>query len=139
MNKDELINKAQELQIEVPEKATKDEISDLIKVAEHPILTKAITALDEELKAEKQAAEDKAEAFDKATAIIEELTAKVETLSKESASKKGATYKDGKDVYEFMVERFRFKGEQYKTVDAVKDDALMQAIIESKFIHLKKQ
>lgn len=136
MNKDELIQRAQELQIEVPERATNAQITDLIKVAEHPILDKAVKALDAELKAEKEAHDLTTEALEKANTVIESLTAKVEALGAEGASKKGATYQDGKDNYEFKVETFRFKGEKHKAEEAVKNDALMQALIESKFIHL---
>ncbi|WP_028890867.1 hypothetical protein [Tenacibaculum sp. 47A_GOM-205m] len=40
--------------------------------------------------------------------------------------------------YQFLVDSFRFKGNKHKSVEAVKDESLMKALIEAKFSGLKK-
>ena len=125
MNKEELIARAQELDVQVPEGATNKDIETLIKVAEHPILKDALKSLDVSY----------AEAKEENAA----LTAKVEALTEAVKAQQGPTVKVGKDVYEFKVANFRFKGEQYTAKEAVKNAALIEKLIEAKFINLEKQ
>ena len=117
MNKKQLISRSEALQIEVPEGATNAEISDLIKIAEHPILTKDLAAKTEEL------------------SILKEKLTKASTSP---VVKKGATYKNEEGTYEFTVANFRFKGQKYTAAEAVENEDLMETLISAKFIHLKK-
>ncbi|MBE7688447.1 hypothetical protein G1K66_08495 [Tenacibaculum finnmarkense] len=116
-----LIAKAQELQIEVPENATEKEIVDLIKVAEHPILTEnlaeaneIILGLEDDLKAE-----------------IQKNTKKVPVDLLLYKSKKGISY-------ELKVPSFRFQGEKHISKEVNTNVELMEALIKAKFIHLKQ-
>lgn len=116
-----LIAKAQELQVEVPENATEKEIVDLIKVAEHPILTEnlaeaneIILGLEADLKAE-----------------IQKNTKKVPVELCLYRSKKGISY-------ELQVASFRFQGEKHISKEANTNVELMEALIKAKFVHLKQ-
>lgn len=131
MNKEQLLARAQELQIEVPEGATNKQIDDLIKIAEHPALAKAVKQLDDDIK-------EHAGVVDALNAVISELNEELEAFKQEDKPAAHATYKSGKDKYAFAIKQFRFKGEKYDTAEAVKDKDLMEQIIASKFIHLKK-
>jgi hypothetical protein len=156
MKKEDLLSKAQELNILVPEKATNEEISDLIKIAEHPSLTEKV----KELEAEKVTDADKAAAkileleteksgevalkdaaikdLDKANVTIGKLEDKIEAAKADSDSKNHPSYKyeDGKAV-EITVQAFRFKGEKHESADAVTNPELMEELRQSGFIHLK--
>lgn len=116
-----LMAKAQELQIEVPENATEKEIADLIKVAEHPILTEnlaeaneIILRLENDLKTE-----------------IQKNTKQVPVELLLYKSKKGISY-------ELEVSSFRFQGEKHISKEVYTNVELMEALIKAKFIHLKQ-
>lgn len=138
MNKDQLLARSKELQIKVPEGATNKEISDLIKIAEHTQLQaslKEATDASEAITKERNHAKAELEA---ANATIAELNAKLETDTATSEKKKGVTYKTENKTFEFGVKNFRFKGEKYEALEAVKNPTLMEELIEAKFNHLKQ-
>lgn len=61
MKKEKLLERAQELEIQVPEGATNAQIEDLIKIAEHPMLKEAVETASNEfakLEVEKKEATD---------------------------------------------------------------------------------
>lgn len=115
MSKENLLTRAKELEITVPKAATKEQIEDLIKVAEHPILVT-------ELKASK--------------AKITELSL---LLKEKPTTKKtpGPTYENEQGKFVFLVESFRFEGKKYTSKEAVNNKALMDALIKSNFKFLK--
>ncbi|WP_340074523.1 hypothetical protein [Leptobacterium sp. I13] len=122
MKKDQLLARAQELQIEVPEGATNKEISNLIKIAEHPQLVADLATANAELASLRKAYDDLAN----------------NKIASTSETEKGAVYKTTDGVYELKVKSFRYKGQKYKAEEAVKDEALMDELIAAKFVHLKK-
>lgn len=153
MSKEKLIARCKELQIEVPEAATAKEMANLIKITEHDQLTVDLTTAKEglevvknELVAQKElttkAVKDRdaeSEKLKTATATINSLTAELAATKAVSETKKGATYKSDNETFTFAVEKFRFQGAEHTAAAAVKNDQLMQDLIKSKFIHLKKQ
>lgn len=128
MNKEQLLARAQELQIEVPEGATNPEIINLIKIAEHPLLSA-------KLKNAEKLNEDAMTQLQTANETIEVLEAK---LAGSPEKVKGATFKSEAGTFEFKVKTFRFKGEKYSAEDAVQNTELMEALIESNSNLLKQ-
>lgn len=145
MNKEQLIARAQELQIEVPDGATNAQISDLIKIAEHPILTKDLAIAKNEVEGQKELTEKATQERDAETEKLatanQEISGLKEKLAEATASpevEKGETYKNEAGEFEFTVASFRFKGEKYTSTEAVENEELMEDLIQAKFIHLKK-
>lgn len=145
MNKEQLLARAKELQVEVPDGATNPEISSLIKIAEHPILTKDLATAKNELEEQKELTEKAIQERDaeteKLATATEEITSLKEKLAEATATPevaKGDTYENEEGVFEFTVTNFRFKGNKYTSADAVADKDLMESLIESNFIYLKK-
>lgn len=145
MNKEQLIARAQELQIKVPDGATNAQISDLIKIAEHPILTKDLAIAKNEVEGQKELTEKATQERDAETEKLatanQEISDLKEKLAEATATpevKKGETYKNEEGTYEFTVSNFRFKGNKHTSEEAVADKDLMESLIKAKFIHLKK-
>ncbi|MDD7912935.1 hypothetical protein [Polaribacter ponticola] len=145
MNKEQLIARAQELQIEVPDGATNAQISDLIKIAEHPILTKDLATAKEEVKGQKELTDKATLALSEGTTELQkanELIAKLEEKLAEATAtpevKKGEIYKNEEGEFEFTVSSFRFKGEKHTAEEAIVNEDLMESLIQANFIHLKK-
>ncbi len=145
MNKEQLIALAQELQIEVPEGATNAQISDLIKIAEHPILTKDLATAKEEVKGQKELTDKATLALSEGTTELQkanELIAKLEEKLAEATAtpevKKGEIYKNEEGEFELTVSSFRFKGEKHTAEEAIVNEDLMESLIKANFIHLKK-
>ncbi|MCG8734005.1 hypothetical protein [Tenacibaculum finnmarkense] len=116
-----LIAKAQELQIEVPENATEKEIVDLIKVAEHPILT-----------------ENLAEANEIILGLEDDLKAEIQKNTKKVPVDL-LLYKSNKGIsYELKVPSFRFQGEKHISKEVNTNVELMEALIKAEFVHLKQ-
>jgi len=153
MNKEQLLVRAAELEITVPEGATNPEITALIKVAEHPLIvanlehttealevaTKKKEVLATDLKTAKVATETATNALSTATETIALLRKELEEKEAPANDSEGVVYRLDKETYKFGVNEFRFKGEKYKAAEAVEDDELMKSLIKAKFIHLKKQ
>ncbi|NKI28252.1 hypothetical protein HCG49_16990 [Arenibacter sp. 6A1] len=125
MNKEQLLKRAQELGIQVPDGATNPQIEDLIKIAEHSLLK----------------AENKELANELATAneLIEAQEAKINALGEAAEDPEAVTYEKGKAVYKLTGKAIRFKGVKYTAEEAVKNEELMTALIKSKHPNLKKQ
>lgn len=124
MNKEQLLARAQELNIEVAEGATNNQISDLIKISEHPQLKASLK-----------------EATDLCKVITKERDQAIKALKKDSENKSkenGVTYKTESGTFEFTVKSFRFKGQKYTAEGAVEDHVLMEGLIESKSKLLKQ-
>lgn len=145
MNKEQLIARAQELQIEVPEGATNAQISDLIKITEHPILTKDLATAKEEVKGQKELTDKATLALSEGTTELQkanELIAKLEEKLAEATAtpevKKGEIYKNEEGKFELTVSSFRFKGEKHTAEEAIVNEDLMESLIKANFIHLKK-
>ncbi|CAA0150202.1 conserved hypothetical protein [Tenacibaculum maritimum] len=128
MNKEQLLARAKELQVQVTEGARNTEISNLIKIAEHPILTKDLATAKNELE------EQLAIANKEITSLKEKLAEATSTPE----AVKGDTYENEEGIFEFTVTKFKFKGDKYTSADAVADKNLMESLIESNFIYLKK-
>lgn len=145
MNKEQLIARAQELQIEVPDGATNAQISDLIKIAEHPILTKDLATTKEEVKGQKELTEKaiqerdaETEKVGEANEVIAELEEKLAQVTATPEVVKGETYKNADGEFELTVASFRFKGEKYISEEAIVNEDVMESLIQANFIHLKK-
>lgn len=132
MKKEELLARAKELQLEVPEGATNPQIEAAIKVAEHPLLAQAVKDLSAENNDLKSELESETKAKDA-------LQAQLDEASKPLNVANTATYKNDTGTYAFAVKSFRYKGDKYIAVEAVENTDLMEALIKSNFIHLKKQ
>ncbi|ALU74334.1 hypothetical protein AUW17_05340 [Tenacibaculum dicentrarchi] len=116
-----LMAKAQELQIEVPENATEKEIADLIKVAEHPILT-----------------ENLAEANEIILGLEDDLKAEIQKNTKQVSVELLFYRSKNKVTYQLEVSSFRFQGEKHISKEVYTNIELMEALIKAKFIHLKQ-
>lgn len=145
MNKQQLIARAQELQIEVPDGATNPQISDLIKIAEHPNLTKhlkeANDVFEEQKKLTEKAIQERDAETEKLVAankVISDLNEKLAEATATPEIEKGAIYKSNKGEFEFTVASFRFKGEKHIAEEAIVNKDLMESLIKANFIHLKK-
>lgn len=145
MNKEQLIARAQELQIEVPDGATNAQISDLIKIAEHPILTKDLAIAKNEVEGQKELTEKAIQERDAETEKLatanQEISDLKEKLSEATASpevEKGEIYKNEEGEFELTVSSFRFKGEKHTAEEAIVNKDLMESLIKANFIHLKK-
>jgi hypothetical protein len=145
MKKEQLIARAQELQIEVPDGATNAQISDLIKIAEHPILTKDLATAKDEVKGQKELTDKATLALSEGTTELQkanELNAKLEEKLAEATAtpevKKGEIYKNEEGEFELTVASFRFKGEKHTAEEAIVNEDLMESLIKANFIHLKK-
>lgn len=166
MSKEKLIARTKELQIEVPKGATNKEISNLIKIAEHPQLKADLKEANDKLKEQNNLSANitkerdtakaefdgqkeltatavkerdaESEKLKKANETIEELSSKLEAANAAPKQKKGETYKSENGTFEFGVKKFRFKGEKYNASEAVKNEELMEELIEAKFNHLKQ-
>ena len=146
MNKEELTARAQELKIEVPVGATNQQIGDLIKIAEHPNLKKELKQALDVVEGHKELAE---KAKEETSVTLEKLKAsedraleleqELEALTKAPEPQKGEIYKNEDGEFEFTVTSFRFKGEKHVASVAIENKALMEELIQAKFIHLKKQ
>lgn len=77
MNKKELLARAQELNISVPEGATNTEIENLIKIEEHALLESANAKLEETLEATQKANEALGQEKEAATNQVADLTQKL--------------------------------------------------------------
>jgi len=141
MNTKELHARAKDLKITVPEGATNKDIENLIKVAEHPLLTEEVKTLGVSLKETAEAKSALEGKIDEANSRISALELQLENSSnKEPQNKSNAvTYKNGKDTYVFTVPKFRFKGDEWTAENAIENDALMKQLIKAKFSNLKKQ
>ena len=158
--KEKATARAQELKIQVPEGATLNQINDLIKIAEHKILTvylseaeKTISNQSSALETAATRLEDQKKLTDKANEDLnlanqrigesekanEKLTEELEALKAEPTKEKFASYENEEGVFEFSVKNFRFKGEKYTAVKAVEDPELMEALIEAGYINLVKK
>lgn len=145
MNKEQLKARAQELQIEVPDGATNAQISDLIKIAEHPILTKDLAIAKNEVEGQKELTEKATQERDVETEKLatanQEISDLKEKLAEATASpevEKGEIYKNEEGEFEFTVSSFRFKGEKHTAEEAIVNEDLMESLIKANFIHLKK-
>ena len=145
MNKEQLIARAQELQIEVPDGATNEQISNLIKIAEHSVLSNELGIAKKELEKQKELtgkAEQERDANAEKLAIANnEIISLKEALEKNSAipsSEKGAIYQNDEGTYELTVKSFRFRQEKYNAVDAVENSELMESLIKANPVFLKK-
>lgn len=131
MKKEELIERAQELNISVPDGSTNDQIKDLIKIAEHDLLTEQVSDLTNKL-SDSESEKD---------ALQKKLDAKPE-LKVESKATGGdgklPTYKHDGDTYQFTVNNILAGGKKIKAEEAVVNKDLMSSLIESKFFGLKK-
>ena len=143
MNKDELTVRALELGITVPEGATNAEITTLIKVAEHPLISEELAKTQEALKA--VSATNNTLSVDLATAKTDIQTANetIDSLNElikdeSTAASEGIIYKSGGKTYQFGVATFRFKGVKYEASEAVEDKDLMADLIKAKFNFLKE-
>jgi hypothetical protein len=155
MNKAQLLERAQELEIQVPERATNAEITNLIKVAEHPILKAELQSLADSTAnisdKLKLAESDRDRLVAENTALVEERDANAAALSvalneiKELKSKdvkdsnvEVAVYENKDGEYPILVNSFHFQGIKYASKDAVKNPELMERLISSGFVKLKK-
>ena len=145
MNKEQLTAHAQELQIQVPEGATNTQISDLIKIAEHPNLTKhlkeAYDVFEEQKKLTERAIQERDAETGKLVIANQEIFDLKEKLSEATASpevEKGEIYKNEEGEFELTVSSFRFKGEKYTASAAIVNEDLMESLIKANFNHLKK-
>jgi hypothetical protein len=145
MSKEKLIARSKELQIEVPEGATNKEISNLIMIAEHPLISKGLQTTQDELDGQKELTatavkerDAESEKLKTANETIQALNSKLEAANALPQKTKGETYKSENGTFEFGVKKFRFKGEKYIASEAVKNEELMEELIEAKFNHLKQ-
>jgi len=116
MNKEQLLARATELEIQVPEGASNAEIEALIKVAEHPIISAELATANSTIEL-----------------LRDELNAKDPVKDDD-----GVIYESGNKTYKFGVNTFRFKGDKYEASEAVKDESLMTDLIKSGFNLLKE-
>lgn len=119
MNKEQLLARAQELQIQVPKNATNKEISDLIKIAEHPLISA-------ELKTAQKDRDNAVAELEQANTTLEALNSK---LAKVPQAEKFVTFQTEAGTFEFTVKKFRFKGEKYTAEEAVENTDLMETLI----------
>ncbi|AOR28926.1 hypothetical protein FORMB_18960 [Formosa sp. Hel1_33_131] len=152
MNKEQLLARSAELEIQVPEGATNTEISNLIKVAEHPIINGQLAKTQEalevsntknntltvDLTAEKTKVQTGKEALKASEGVVELLRAELAEKAETTDDSEGAVYESGNKTYQFGVNAFRFKGDKYEASEAVKDKSLMADLIKSKFNLLKE-
>lgn len=128
MNKKELLDRAQELKISVPEGATNAEIENLIKIEEHGLLSDEVKDLTQKL----SAAEKELEA-----AKANQSKLKVEPKAK-SGNEELPTYEHDGKTYQFTVKRIVTAGGKITAEEAVEDKDLMAELIKSEFFGLKK-
>ncbi len=145
MNKEQLTAHAQGLQIQVPEGATNTQISDLIKIAEHPNLKQHLKESYDVFDAQKELTEKaekerdaETEKLGAANELIAELEEKLAQANATPEVAKAKTYKNDSGEFEITVGSFRFKGEKHTAEEAIDNDELMEALISANFIHLKK-
>jgi|GEM_PF-4595108 len=145
MNKEQLLARAQELNITVPEKATNENISDLIKIAEHPLLLSEISELKknaigdaERIKGLKGLETIANEKLEEALNLIQELESEIENSNAEK-TKVFAEYTFG-DNQKVGLTRdvFKFRGVKYTAKEAVENEELMLALRANESVHLKK-
>tara|TARA_R110002124_G_scaffold285057_3_gene463119 strand:- start:175 stop:528 length:354 start_codon:yes stop_codon:yes gene_type:complete len=114
MKKEDLLARAQELEITVPEKATNEEISNLIMIAEHPLLKAEIAEKDNVIESLEKQLNSTTEAKVLATYVFEDKT------------KVGITSNS-----------IKFKRQKFTAKEAVENAELMNAMRNSGSIHLK--
>ena len=145
MNKEQLIARAEELEIEVPDGATNAQISDLIKIAEHPIISKGLQITQDELEGQKELTEKatqerdaETEKLGNANELIAALEEKLALAIATPEVAKGEIYKNENGEFELTVDSFRFKGEKYIASEAVGNSELMEQLIEAKASFVKE-
>lgn len=152
MKKENLIERAEELNISVPEGATNDQIKDLIKIAEYPILKEELEKKSSDLAALET---EKNEATNKVADLTHKLSEsesekdllqkkvdantelKVELKAKGGDSKL-PTYNHDGDTYQFTVNKILAEGKKITAEKAVDNKDLMEKLIKSNFFGLKK-
>ncbi len=142
MNKDQLLKRAQELDIQVPDGATNPQIEDLIKIAEHSLLKAENAQLAKEnevIESLKAANKELSNELSTANELIEAQEAKINALGETTAEPDGVEYKKGKSIYSLTSKFIRFKGIKYTAEEAVENEELMTALIKSKHPNLKKK
>ena len=152
MNKEHLLARATELGIQVPEGATNVEISTLIKVAEHPLISAELAKTQEDLETsnaknntlsvdlttEKRKVQTLQESFEVSEGVVKLLRAELAEKAETTDDSEGVIYKSGNKTYQFGVQTFRFKGDKYEASEAVKNQSLMKDLIKSGFNFLKE-
>ena len=125
MNKKQLTARAEELKIIIAKGATNDVISDLIKIAEHPILSIKVVELENEILKKNGVINDLESSLNEEKEKSK-LT-EVNTVEEGDA----VVYKTDKVSFYFTTPSFRFQGEKYLASEAVEYEDLMKKLIKS--------